>query len=415
MLNILINAYACSPSWGSEPGMAWNWISNLAKHCELYIITEGEWRKEIEEAVKVHPYGMNMHFYFNPVSDKVRQMCWNQGDWRFYYYYRQWQKKTLKIAKQICKDHKIDVIHQLNMVGFREPGLLWKIEGPKYVWGPIGGMENIPTAYLKDAGFKQNVFCRIKNAINTLQYTYQTNVYKAIKRSDALVAAVKGVKDVLEKVYYRESVLINETGCHIDADCPTRKRVDGKHKLDLIWVGKFDFRKKLDMALRSIAEVKNLDICLHICGTGSEEQVAMYKQLATDLHIEDKCVWHGKVEHSKIQQMMADSDVFFFTSIMEATSTVTLEAISSCLPVLCFDTCGFGPLITEKIGRKVPISNPDQSVRDFAEQIRFLYANRELLNEMSKNEMSYRESLSWESKAKQIVDIYNKVLSEQTY
>ena len=26
------------PSWGSEPGMAWNWISNLAKHCELYII-----------------------------------------------------------------------------------------------------------------------------------------------------------------------------------------------------------------------------------------------------------------------------------------------------------------------------------------------------------------------------------------
>lgn len=412
MLNILINAYACSPSWGSEPGMAWNWISNLAKYCELHIITEGEWKNEIEEAVKVHPYGRNMHFYFNPVSDKVRQMCWNQGDWRFYYYYRQWQKKTLKIAEQICKEHKIDVIHQLNMVGFREPGLLWKIEGPKYVWGPIGGMENIPTAYLKDAGFKQNVFCRIKNAINTLQYTYQTNVYKAIQRSDALVAAVKGVKDVLEKVYHRDSVLINETGCHIDANCPTRKTIEGEKSLDLIWVGKFDFRKKLDIALRTIAEVKNLDVCLHICGTGSEEQGAMYKKLATGLNIEDKCVWHGKVEHSKIQQMMADSDVFFFTSIMEATSTVTLEAISSCLPVLCFDTCGFGPLITEKIGRKVPISNPDKSVRDFAEQIRFLYANRELLNEMSKNEFSYRENLSWESKAKQMVYIYNKVLSE---
>ncbi len=415
MLNILINAYACSPSWGSEPGMAWNWISNLAKYCELYIITEGEWREEIVEAVKVHPYGRNMHFYFNPVSDKVRDMCWNQGDWRFYYYYRQWQKKTLKIAEKICREHKIDVIHQLNMVGFREPGLLWKIEGPKYVWGPIGGMENIPTAFLDGAELKQNLFCRIKNTINSLQYTYQPNVRKAIKRSDALVAAVKGVKDVLEKVYCRESVLINETGCHIDANCPTRKTIDGKQRLDLLWVGRFIYTKRLDLALRTIAEVKNLDICLHICGTGSEEQVAMYKQLATDLHIEDKCVWHGKVEHSKIQQMMADSDVFFFTSIMEATSTVTLEAISSCLPVLCFDTCGFGPLITDKIGRKVPISNPDKSVRDFAEHIRFLYANRELLNEMSKNEMSYRECLSWESKAKQMVDIYNKVLSEQTY
>ena len=28
--------------WGSEPGMAWNWVNNLAKFCELYIITEGE-------------------------------------------------------------------------------------------------------------------------------------------------------------------------------------------------------------------------------------------------------------------------------------------------------------------------------------------------------------------------------------
>lgn len=26
-MKILINAYACSPGMGSEPGMAWNWVS----------------------------------------------------------------------------------------------------------------------------------------------------------------------------------------------------------------------------------------------------------------------------------------------------------------------------------------------------------------------------------------------------
>lgn len=31
MLKVLINAYACSPGIGSEPGMAWNWVKNLAK------------------------------------------------------------------------------------------------------------------------------------------------------------------------------------------------------------------------------------------------------------------------------------------------------------------------------------------------------------------------------------------------
>lgn len=47
-LSILINAYACSPNMGSEPGMAWNWCVNLAKYCELHIITEGEFRDKIE-------------------------------------------------------------------------------------------------------------------------------------------------------------------------------------------------------------------------------------------------------------------------------------------------------------------------------------------------------------------------------
>ena len=49
MINVLINAYACSPNWGSEPGMAWNWISNLATYCNLFVITEGEWKEEIEK------------------------------------------------------------------------------------------------------------------------------------------------------------------------------------------------------------------------------------------------------------------------------------------------------------------------------------------------------------------------------
>ena len=104
MIKILVNAYACSPNMGSEPGMAWNWCSNLAKYCELFIITEEEFRDKIEAVVPTLPQGKNMHFYYNPVTEKVRQMCWNQGDWRFYWHYRQWQKRTLSMAIQICSE-----------------------------------------------------------------------------------------------------------------------------------------------------------------------------------------------------------------------------------------------------------------------------------------------------------------------
>ena len=94
MINVLINAYAVSPNWGSEPGLGWNWVTNLAKYCNVYVITEGEWKQEIEAAVEKLPQKDNLHFYYNPLPDRIRKMCWNQGDWRFYKYYRQWQEKT---------------------------------------------------------------------------------------------------------------------------------------------------------------------------------------------------------------------------------------------------------------------------------------------------------------------------------
>ena len=47
-INVLISAYACAPNMGSEPGMAWNWIVNIAKHCRVFVITEGEWQAEKE-------------------------------------------------------------------------------------------------------------------------------------------------------------------------------------------------------------------------------------------------------------------------------------------------------------------------------------------------------------------------------
>ena len=96
MLKILINSYACSPHTGSEPGMGWNWCVNLAKYCEVHVITEGEFKYYIEEALKALPQASNMHFYYNPVSEDVRKMCWNQGDWRFYKNYRLWQKKNFR-------------------------------------------------------------------------------------------------------------------------------------------------------------------------------------------------------------------------------------------------------------------------------------------------------------------------------
>ena len=79
MISVLINAYACSPHWGSEPGMGWNWIVALSRYCEIYVITEGEWREKIETALKDLSTSERIHFFYLPVKPYIRRMCWNQS------------------------------------------------------------------------------------------------------------------------------------------------------------------------------------------------------------------------------------------------------------------------------------------------------------------------------------------------
>jgi glycosyltransferase involved in cell wall biosynthesis len=409
MLSILINAYACAPNMGSEPGMAWNWIINLAVYCKVYIITEGEWEVEIKEELIKLPQRNNIHFYYNPVPEKIRKMCKNQGDWRFYYYYRKWQKKVLTIAQEILTDNHIDIIHQLNMIGFREPGYLWKIPNIPYVWGPIGGMENIPVSYLENERKGKMLIIKIKNIINTFQAHYSKRVSIAINRADALVAAVKGVKDVIEVYYHKKTILINETGCYIRDESLSKVIVE-KMTFDIIWVGKFDFRKQLGLALQTIAKLKNLNgLKFHIVGSGSKTDIFYYNLMADKLGIHDLCIWHGLIPNNKVQRLMRESDLLFFTSILEGTPHVVLEAIGNNLPVLCFNSCGQSTSVNESVGIKIEITSSSQSIDEFTEKVRYLYYNREILNKMSKACKQRQKELSWDSKAREMIDIYVKI------
>ena len=410
-MKILINAYACSPDMGSEPGMGWNWCVNLAKHCELYIITEGEFRDKIEAAIPTLMQGRNMHFYYNPVSENVRRMCWNQGDWRFYKYYKDWQKKTAEIAREICVNEKIDILHQLNMIGFREPGYLWKISqetGIPFVWGPIGGLKQFPIEYADGGSFKMKMFLKLKNFLNTWQLNNNKRVDAAITQASLLISSIPDSYRAIKQFKGKESIIIPETGTFVKEEIIADSERFVNEELTILWVGKFDYRKRLDLAINVLAKVANAKVVLKVCGTGTETQTNKMKSLAQRLGVDKMIQLMGNCPHEQVEYEMRKADLFLFTSVNEDTSTVVLEAISNHLPVLCFETCGMSAVITDDVGIKIPLTNPQQSVKDFAEKIEYLFNHREVLRQMSENCKERAEELSWENKAKQMVKLYEK-------
>lgn len=182
--------------------------------------------------------------------------------------------------------------------------------------------------------------------------------------------------------------------------------------LKILWVGTVDRQDGLRIALRAIAAANRKNIEMHICGVGVDDENTEFIEIAEAGGIQGQCYWHGNVDHDKILGMMAEADLLFFTSIMEATSTVVLEAISVGLPVLCFNTCGFGPIVKDFAGITIEVSNPDKAVADFASELLRVYNNREILNNLSKQILSNRQSLTWDSKARKTAEIYKACLNK---
>lgn len=403
MISVLINAYACAPNMGSEPGMAWNWITNLANYCKVYVITEGEWQSEIEEALKELPQAENIVFYYNPVSEKVRKMCWNQGDWRFYSHYRKWQFKTYEMALEISKHNNFDVLHQLNMIGFREPGYLWKIPDIPFIWGPVDAKQKFPVSYLEGVNLKTQLFINLKNWITYLQLNYSKRLRLAVKRASVVVSASSNSQVSFERFFGIKSTLLNETGCYVQKHEVADKTK--KKKLDLLWVGKLDFRKQLSLAIQTLSKVSNKEVILHIVGSGDSHY---YQSFAKEIGVADQCKWYGLIDQSEVQKMMQKHDLLFFTSVAEGTPHVVLEALSNNMPVLCFNTCGQGDSVNDSVGYKISLTNPKQSVSQFSEKINFLFHNRNILKQLSDNCYVRQQELSWDNKAKRMVEHYKK-------
>ena len=255
---------------------------------------------------------------------------------------------------------------------------------PKKSFQPL--IWKVPTAYLEGAGIKTNLFMRLKNFLTGIQLRHSKRVHQAAEKASVVISASTNSQQTFKKFFHIDSPLLNETGCYVQ-DHPLTDKA-GKETFDVLWVA-------------------NNSIVLHIVGGGDNEP---YRALAEKLHIERQCKWYGAVSHEEVQHIMQNCDLLLFTSVAEGTPHVVLEAIGNNLPVLCFNTCGQGDAVNEKVGHKIELTHPRQSVTDFAEALNRFEKNRDLLKTCSRNCKERQEELSWDNKAKRMVELYRQIL-----
>ena len=407
-LKILVSAYACAPNKGSEPGMGWNFVTGLAKFHELHVIVEKrKWEQPINDFIENNPeLNDSVRFYFiDKKRNKPLRKIWPPS---YYWFYKKWQKEAYKLAEQLDLKENFDLIHQLNMVGYREPGYLWKIKKP-FVWGPIGGLENSPWRFLPSLGFKGFIFYTGRNILNLLQRRFLSRPKKAAKREmAALISATPNTSKLTKSIWGKDSHVICEVGFQNIQKIEFNKRKKGE-PLKIVWSGLHIPRKNLPLLLKSLANV-NFKFELHILGDG--ELNNSWKKLAKELNLYDSCIWHGWVGKAVANEVYNNAHVFCITSISDLTSTVTLEALTFGLPIICLDHCGFSHVVNENCGIKINVSSSKKAAIDFSKALEKINEDENLRQNLSNGALIRAKDFSWESKIDKLNSIYNELLKK---
>ena len=406
-MKILVNCYACSPYKGSEPGMGWNFVSSLAHHNELHIITESKFKKDIDKYFDEHPEEKEYYnFYFiEKERHKKLRKIWPPS---YYWFYKKWQKEAYKLASRLIDKERFDIIHQLNMVGYREPGYLWKIKDIPFVWGPIGGFNITPWNMLPSMGLYGIVFYGCRNAINLWQMHTMQRVKKAMMRANAIIAATQDCKDAIKRLYGKDSTIISEVGLVGKEKTDITIRKDNE-PLRICWSGQHTPGKSLNLLIEAMGKIKDANIELHVIGKGRE--TGKWQKKAKALGV-NNIVWYGWIERSRALSIMKESHVFIITSMCDLTSTVILEALSFGLPVVAMDHCGFSNVLDSNCGIKIPVTCKSQITDDLANAIIKLESDEQGRMKLSEGAILRAKDFAWEEKARTLDNIYKQIANE---
>lgn len=326
----------------------------------------GFWFKEMEKK------GLVLHkidFPRNPLSTKLI--------------------KARKSLFNLVKQNKYDLIICHQPVG----GVMGRMVGHKY---------KIPVIYVAH-GFHFFKGCPKKNL-----------VYKAVEKhysryTDALVTMNE--EDYQSALKFKAKRVYKINGIGFDEnkyEQQTLSREDSRRALGIndefviLTVAEMIKRKNYITMLKTIAELRNLNIKFLICGRGCELENIQNK--IKELKIEDIVEILGY--RKDINNIMMASDVFFLPSFQEGLTLSVIEAMSFGLPCVVSSVRGNRDLIVNAKGGFVCAPTAVESFRD---KFVYLFNNRDKLSEMGKFNKEVSKKYKYENVVEEMKKIYEEI------
>ena len=191
---------------------------------------------------------------------------------------------------------------------------------------------------------------------------------KSLSRTDCVVALTVGDAEEWHHFHHNVVVIPNMLHpCKVEPSPLTSKRV--------IWVGRFDYQKRAEVAIGIWKHVVNRhpDWYLDVFGEGEyESEVTLMASSTRNVFVHKPT--------SQIFDCYSNSSILISTSLFEPFGLVIAEAMSCGLPVVAFD-CPYGPatIINEGVNGFLILSD---NVQYFADKLSLLIEDTSLRKQM---------------------------------
>ncbi len=354
-VKILVSAFACSPLWGSEPSVGWNWAWELARDHDVTVLTHAHFRSHIEAHMQALPAGMaqseRLRFDYlacTPARGEFHEQLLNSQP-----YYLRWQRAARQRVLRLLVAEGHALVHHVTWGNFRWPVPLHGLPVPLVV-GPLGGGERAPQGLYRGLPWKLQLKEVLRNLV-IASGRHDPFVARGLAGARWVFCRTPQTLQALPRAARGRACIVHDIGAPPPAAPgslpPFAPGAAGK--LRCLFVGRLLAWKGAHFALRAVQLLRARGLSVQLTLVGRGEAEAALRGLAAELQLGDAVQWRQDLPREAVLRLYAEHDLFLFPSLHDSGGTVVLESLSRGCPVVCVDLGGPPHFVDDSCGRIV--------------------------------------------------------------
>ena len=404
-MKLLVSAFSCGPGLGSEPGIGWHTVEELAREHEVWVMVDANCESTILRALQGRkPERIHLHYLRIPLFTHLVNGPLNNGlAWLVYYYV--WQFFEFVAARRLHANIGFDACQHVTFGKFNVPSFLHLL-GIPFIWGPLGGAEKAPMVFFREFGWKTMLEERARIVLQNLAWV-DPWVRWCHRRSTRALAATEESALAMRslgatQVQVMPAVALSEE--EIAAIHMGSKSAD-ESRLTLLYVGRLIPWKGVHLGLRAMAACGHKNLHYRIVGDGPQRSALEAE--ARSLGVADRVTFTGNLQRSELLHSYAEADGFLYPSLHDSGGNAVLEAMAAGLPILCLRYGGPQWLVAEGCGWKVTATSPDEAIAGLAAALDEFTASAD--ERRSRGESAHAHCLrqhSWKERGEALRTVY---------